>query len=366
MKLLLSGFIGAFIATLLSIFYSYITEQVRHRREIMIKVVEWADDIYDKLEFLHVQKEKAYTEGKRALSDEEYWKMSKELKRTLLSSKISAMVALVYGEQEEVRKINALQGELLKILSSLYTSNKTKWEELNEDINEKFKKVIDPLRISISRRFLIGTRVSSILGDLFKSNILNIWRLIMKIKKIIAREGLVIMGIIVIGCFILLISSVYPPIPKPKIIYIEQKENIDQDLSKDALFLSEDELMSVQGLAQSEQDAIAKMVEFRKKYPEYDDLDNISLAEKLTKKYPEYQNVYKNIKSIYEKMKDKTDEFNFATAKPSVLLSKKSDIYEKRGKISSIGFYFLLFTYPLYLIIRFIIWATKTLKGNTI
>ena len=81
MKLLLSGFIGAFIATLLSICYSYIAEQVRHRREIMIKVVEWVDD--------SIRKKKLAQERYRYIKPKliDWCNQSPELRRVLVISR---------------------------------------------------------------------------------------------------------------------------------------------------------------------------------------------------------------------------------------------------------------------------------------
>ncbi|MBV8802048.1 MAG: hypothetical protein JO131_03610 [Gammaproteobacteria bacterium] len=55
---LLSGFIGALIATLLSIWYQHSTEAIRNRKYVMIAVNNWLDDIYLRLQLLCGQKEK--------------------------------------------------------------------------------------------------------------------------------------------------------------------------------------------------------------------------------------------------------------------------------------------------------------------
>jgi hypothetical protein len=47
---------------------------------------------------------------------------------------------------------------------------------------------------------------------------------------------------------------------------------------------------------------------FRKKYPDYDDMSDIDLATKLANKYPEYQDVLDSVKNTSEKKSNKNDE----------------------------------------------------------
>lgn len=183
MEFLISGLIGALIATLLSILYNFVAEQLRFRRELILEIVSWADDVYGRLQEMHIQKERVYSGKKPGLTDEEYRIMSREAKSLLLSSKIGAMVALVYGEGEEMQKINAFQGELTKVLESLYDAKKETWSNFHEDISKKFSNVIDPLRAAISRRFLEGTSVKSILLDFIKKHMPTICRLVRNCKK---------------------------------------------------------------------------------------------------------------------------------------------------------------------------------------
>jgi len=169
-EVLVSGLIGALAATVLSVLYHYITEQVRYRREIMLEVVDWSDYVYSRMGEMQVEKDSAYTGKKGLLTADEYKAISFDLKRKLTSSKISALTALAYGEGEEVRSINSFQGELLNILSSLYTANQDKWSEEKKRIDEQFKNVIEPLRVSIHRELLLRTKVASIIKDFFRFN----------------------------------------------------------------------------------------------------------------------------------------------------------------------------------------------------
>lgn len=175
-------------------------------------------------------------------------------------------------------------------------------------------------------------------------------------KRIVAREGLVILGIIGVGFLMLFLSTFYPPMPKTKDIY--------------------------RNLSQQEKDSINGIMSFRKKYPEYDDLDNLLLAEKLSKKYPEYLPIYEGMKSIHEKNKS-GNKFDISTAKPGDLLDKEKSFYLDgvsvvptsfvikeirieacRNNIAKFGGFTVIFGYPIYLLILFIVWAVRTLRLN--
>ena len=119
-----------------------------------------------------------------------------------------------------------------------------------------------------------------------------------KIKKIIAREGLIILGIILIGILIISTSWVYLP--------------------------------------------------YYKRPPT--DL----LADKPTKDYYAEEIAGK---------KPSLDEIFKPTPEEAITeLNRRVDA--RRSDASLIGFLFILFGYPIYLLIRFIIWSIKTLKGK--
>jgi hypothetical protein len=183
MKLLLSGLIGAFIATTLTIIYNYIREQVRHRRDVMMQAVSWVDDIYDRLQMMQVQKERVYAGKEPAITTEEYKITTREVKTLLLSSKIPVLVALVYGEGNEVQKINALQGEMTKVAEILWQANKDTWDEASKKIFLSFSKIIDPVKEATFKRFLHGTRARSIVSDFLKSNLSTFYKIFTFIRN---------------------------------------------------------------------------------------------------------------------------------------------------------------------------------------
>ena len=94
MKSLLSGLIGALIATLLSLIYHHNSERKKMRSDVLLEIVSYCDDIYTLLRQMHVHKDHKYTGKKPALHADEYRLITRELTILLLSSKPSAKVAL--------------------------------------------------------------------------------------------------------------------------------------------------------------------------------------------------------------------------------------------------------------------------------
>jgi len=198
---LLSGLIGALIATGFSILYHYFAEQVRRRAQLMLEVVSWADDIFDNLQVMLVAKERVYAIKDHLLTDEEYRKLTRELKIKLLSSATHAKVALIYGEDEEMRIMNALRGELEKIFESLLDTKEATWRATATEIASLIENEITPLRKRIERRFLSGARIRSVALDAIANGKRGLVNMLGKNKKIIAREGLVLLGILTTGVF---------------------------------------------------------------------------------------------------------------------------------------------------------------------
>ena len=98
MESLLSGLIGALIATLLSVFYHHNSERKKMRSDVLLEVVAYCDDIYRHLTDMHIHKDLEYTGKKSAFNADEYRHISHELTGLLLSSKPAAKLALAYSE----------------------------------------------------------------------------------------------------------------------------------------------------------------------------------------------------------------------------------------------------------------------------
>jgi hypothetical protein len=166
MDSLLSGFIGALIATVLSVIYMYISEKYRLRSDCMLEVVGYFDDIYTLLQRLHVDKDASYTGKKRGLTDEEYRTSSKTLKDLLITTRVGVKLAIVYGEGDLSGMFNYLQENCLAATIILWGAAESDWTEKNKDIHKLFSERIDPLRKSMERKLIDGTKANIIIKDL--------------------------------------------------------------------------------------------------------------------------------------------------------------------------------------------------------
>lgn len=69
---LLSGFLGALIATIPSVFYQYLSEQKKFRADVLLEAVAYSDEIYKHLIDLHTKKKAEYPDKKRGLDQAAY------------------------------------------------------------------------------------------------------------------------------------------------------------------------------------------------------------------------------------------------------------------------------------------------------
>ncbi|HAU1234310.1 TPA: hypothetical protein ACXHA5_000646 [Legionella pneumophila] len=332
-NVLLSGGIGALVTTMILIWHHHSSEQVKNRKYVMIAITEWIDSVYVRLQALAAHKEKLIKEQIESMSSEEYKSMNNEMRVLLLSEKIIVEVACVYGDGDMLAKTNLLRNYMTNVARIFWNARIETWDESHNKIMKLFSENIDPLRINI---------MSDLFNNLGKLTILRKKFMNIKIKKLIAREGLIILSFIGLSLLIILTPDLYI---KPKPI----------DL--------------LAGVTKQEDKSIEKIMNFRKKYPEYNDLNNLTLAEKLANKYPEYVPVYQDIKKINERNKNKTDIFDVSTANPIDSSQSESEIdpriekiHVQKEKVKNFGFLLLLFGYPIYLLCRFIFWAVKTLR----
>lgn len=230
----------------------------------------------------------------------------------------------------------------------------------------------------------------------------------MNIKRLIAREGLILVGIVATGALLTFLGSCLESsishkskIPYGDVVWDNDLEKMKANISKmdaigvsaneiDKYLLSEgltleeanklnlrpkrdyykeeiqskqpqvdlssysdEKLMKIVGFSQQEQNALKELRVIREKYPEYKDLDDVTLLSKLGRRFPQYQSVSQAITSITH----------------PAIVRKKTSISTKiiksiTPKVSSLGIFILILGYPLYLLLRFILWSTKTLKGK--
>jgi hypothetical protein len=173
---LLSGLIGALIATILSVVYLHIAENVRLRTDVMLEVLGYTDDIYDRLQRLFVHKDVVYTTGQAGLSPDEYRATSRELATLLKSTKTHAKLAIAYGEGKETGALKELSKRFDEVHGLLMAGTQSTWAGTNSEILDLFKTEIDPLRKKFLRTLIQGTRIPSVAMPTF-------YRLLLKLKN---------------------------------------------------------------------------------------------------------------------------------------------------------------------------------------
>ncbi len=167
MSELLSGFIGAVIATILSVIYLYFAEQWKLRTEIALEVAAYCDDIYDRLQSMHGHKDTVYKHSGSGMHPDEYRANSHELSRLLKATKTHAKLEITYGASQSVAALNELSHHFREIASLLMGATETDWSQKSQLVFEIFQTRIDPVRKDLQRKLIDGTRVSAIAYDLF-------------------------------------------------------------------------------------------------------------------------------------------------------------------------------------------------------
>ena len=180
MESLLSGLIGALIATLLSVLYHHIYEQKKTRSDVLMEIVSYCDEIYRHLTDMHVHKNHEYMDKKPALHADEYRIISRELTALLISSKPAAKLALAYGEGRIMAIFNELKSSFIEVSSELRGATRSGWVIENKKISTLFSERIDPLRANLERSLLNESHIIEVFMG-------NFWSFINHIKKKISK-----------------------------------------------------------------------------------------------------------------------------------------------------------------------------------
>ena len=155
----------------------------------------------------------------------------------------------------------------------------------------------------------------------------------MRIKRLIAREGLIVLGIITSSILLIFASSQVNR--RLRVLPLDNWTTAPED----------------------ESEAISKIRELRSRYPEYDDQTNLELSERMARKYPEWQGVHQVMQRINEESIRKKHKYNYALSRP-----RKITRQEFSERLSVLGFQVLYFGYPIYLLVRFVVWAIAVLR----
>ncbi len=180
MDVLLSGFVGALIATLITVIYLYISEQIRRRFEVTLDAIGYTDELYNLIQIVIGYKDSLYTRNIESMSIEEYQSKQRKINSLVTSFKIIAKVRLVYGEYSiELLNFHKLMTELQKIPYLLWETRIDTWKNDYKKIMDSLEDVIDPLRRSMHVDFLRSTNLISVI----KSKYVNLIRFYNAKKK---------------------------------------------------------------------------------------------------------------------------------------------------------------------------------------
>lgn len=159
LEILLSGLLGALIATFISVIYLHISEKNKLRGEVFLEVVSYCDEIYHFLQTIHNYKEAEFRSFRSPYSSEEYISINNKLTVSLVSTKEHAKLILAYGEGEASMLFSMLSNNLIKVSSILRNSTKSAWvTKEHKEIMRLFSEEIDPLRANLQNSMLNGTR----------------------------------------------------------------------------------------------------------------------------------------------------------------------------------------------------------------
>jgi len=168
MEQLISVIIGVLIASILSMGYMHISENLKIRSEVLLEVVGFCDEIYHHLQNFHVYKNAGYTDRDLDLTIEDYRCLSRELTVVLTSTKVYKKMALAFGEKEELGLFLELSNQLRQVASILHRAMPSAGINEGQQVNQLFKDKIDPLRHKLIRDLIKGAKITGILPDIYK------------------------------------------------------------------------------------------------------------------------------------------------------------------------------------------------------
>lgn len=179
-----------------------------------------------------------------------------------------------------------------------------------------------------------------------------------KIKRIIAREGLIIISLIASIFFIGTLNGnlreKYDG--KSKLAIIAQKMNEYKSPYEDEKQKDRDwriESIKLTGATDAELSAWILLYDFRGSLPEYKDMSLENLLPVYKKRFPDdkhFESTKQNLLSFYKKVDTLERQNNYYN-----VMRRIADSF------SSLLMFLIFGAYPLYLLIRFIIWALRTL-----
>lgn len=129
---LLSGLIGALIASILTIIYLYFTENIKFRETILLEIIDYLENIYHRVQTIHSLKKNLFTNKQKI--EINHKKIYEELAFLLKTSSPHTKLRLAYGEGKELQKLNYFSNEIRNISLLLFNTNEENWEINNSKI----------------------------------------------------------------------------------------------------------------------------------------------------------------------------------------------------------------------------------------
>jgi hypothetical protein len=152
--------IAAIVGAIISRIASHDQETLRLRREALLEVVGYIDDVYMLAQRLHVEKQLDNTGQRRSLTQDKYREDNGRLTRLLLSRSVHAKVALAFGEGGELEMLNLLTDQILRAVRSLRTSTPSGWVTEGPEVERLFQNLIDPLRSDLHHALSNRTKLT--------------------------------------------------------------------------------------------------------------------------------------------------------------------------------------------------------------
>ena len=166
---LLSGMIGALIATVLAVLYQHLSALAQRRFEVLLLAVDYLDDLYFNFRYIEQYKERKYQKNREVMSNDEYHTLCNKTDSMLTSSRIHARVAMVYGENSgELEKFNTLRTKLTETTIMLFQACPDTWDQTSASIHRVFEEEIEPLRHTTELELIRGANMWSVFRDMLR------------------------------------------------------------------------------------------------------------------------------------------------------------------------------------------------------
>lgn len=172
------------------------------------------------------------------------------------------------------------------------------------------------------------------------------------IKRIIAREGLIILALAAVAYIFSFMGMM-----------------LDSQLPRDRSDISPLLIMAwmtQENWPSNQQEAVEESMRLRNMYPEYNELDNLNFAKSMAERWQHNYLVFESLKANSNLSKSYEEAVNY---KPKIksAISVEEQNNQKRMRffadiLNSFSVFILYWGFPVYLVIRFIIWALRILR----